>query len=155
MEGQILSKTFSDLDTLGIKLAKYFGVRFVIVTGDKRINENFARLHDIEFIHTFKSKYKALRNYIALNGWDIDDSEICYLGNDINDLDCIEAFYSIVPSKTTPRDIANRARACTEFGEPGHDFVRTILDSILVSKGITLDDKFEALKVLNKWNEES
>jgi len=151
MGGNILSKTFSDLDTLGIKLARYFGIRFVIITGDNRINTGFANTHKIDFIHTFKSKYVALREYIETNKLNINDDEVCYLGNDINDLDCLDAFYSIVPSKTTTNEVRRRATTSLFTADPGYNFVRTVLDMILAKKGITLDDKFKALQIINKW----
>lgn len=154
MEGQILSKSFCDLDTLGIKIARYFGIHFVVVTGDNRINSNFARLHKIDFLHTFKSKYDSLKEYIETNGWDIKDKEICYLGNDLNDFDCIQKFFSVVPYKSTPEDISRYAD-CIFPDEPGFGFVRAVIDNILRDKGITIEDKFKALQDLNKWNEKS
>jgi 3-deoxy-D-manno-octulosonate 8-phosphate phosphatase (KDO 8-P phosphatase) len=156
IQGTVISKPFSDLDTMGFSILKRLPPRITIqnlkrknpiviptitlVSGDSRINREFAADHSIpfEWTHT-NSKIDicmTILGYLFPEG--VTPHEVLYIGNDVNDLECLRSFTSACPSDALPYI----QKICDYVTERpgGKGAFREILDDMLFEKGVTLDD---------------
>lgn len=150
--GSLVSKSFSDLDSMGFSLARRLTIRFAanpsrnivvprinLVSGDNRVNEEFARVMGLPFYYTrTDSKIDICMQVLEREYKDITNSEVIFIGNDINDLECLRSFVSFCPSDALPY-IQKVCDVVTEAAG-GRGVFREIIDSVLFEKGVTLDD---------------
>lgn len=91
----VVGKEFYDKDLTALNYLKD-KYKIIFVSGDDRINREFARRKDIQFIHEFRSKKdKVLMELTKLN---LSPEEVIYVGDDLVDLECIKSLpYTICP----------------------------------------------------------
>lgn len=91
----------SRLDGMGISLAKKRGVEVLILSKEKNpVVSARANKLSIECIQGCDRKLQVLSEWLDTRGFHWDD--IVYVGDDINDLDCIQlAGFSVCPSNAT------------------------------------------------------
>lgn len=89
-------------DGIGIGLLKNAGYRLLILTREDNpvVRKRAAKL-DVEVIYGQRDKLSALKEWAASNA--LESKNIAYVGNDVNDLDCLKwAEFSFVPSDAHP-----------------------------------------------------
>jgi len=92
-------KRFSFYDVMGISLGKKAGLIFALISGeDNVLIDRFAEKMGITDVYKgCKDKAGALRSFAEKNGFQL--SEVCFMGDDINDLPALEiAGFSAAPA---------------------------------------------------------
>ena len=125
-------KRFSFLDVMGISIGRKAGLVFGLVTGEVTpFAELFAKKMSITELHIgCKEKAAALR--LIAERQAIPLKNICYIGDDINDLPAMElAGLSAAPANAHP-SVRNFAKLRLQ-NEGGGGAVRELVDYILVN----------------------
>ena len=138
LEGNVISKEFNDKDFTAIKRFKEKGLKVCFLTADDRVNRIVAKNRNIDFYYvremTKKNKVETLP-YLT-SKYKVTLDEIAYIGDDINDLEVLQAVgLSCMPSsspilhRTTPDIITQR--------KGGEGAFREFADFILCAQDIT------------------
>lgn len=91
-------KTFCDKDFSAIKKFKSAGVEVIFLSGDTNINESIAKNRSIDF-YASRGVCKSAFINIFKSTYNILPDEMCYVGDDIFDLNIMkEVGYSFCPS---------------------------------------------------------
>lgn len=134
-QGSYLRK-FSTKDSAGLLLLNYFKVKTIAITGDIS-KASLKRFKDLNI-----SVYSGIDDKLnlckaILNELGIPKNEVLYVGNDINDMNCLRFFdYSYCPSNS-PSYVKHEAKTVLE-GQPGNGFFRDVVEHYLKSTGISL-----------------
>jgi len=125
-------KRFSFLDVMAVSIGRKAGLVFGLITGeDTPFAERFARKMSIAELHTgCKEKAAALR--LIAERQAIPLGNICYIGDDVNDLPAMElAGVSAAPANAHPsvREFANLRLQ----SQGGGGAVRELVDYILAN----------------------
>jgi YrbI family 3-deoxy-D-manno-octulosonate 8-phosphate phosphatase len=126
------SKRFSFLDVMGISLGRKAGLVFGIITGeDTPFAERFAKKMAMAELHVgCKEKGKALQLISERQG--IPLSNICYVGDDVNDLPAMAlAGLSAAPANAHPT--VREAAGLRLQNHGGNGAVRELVDYILAN----------------------
>lgn len=135
-KGEML-KRFSIRDGMGVKLLRKAGIETAIITGEK--SENVRRRGEkLQLKHMylgFDDKAEHLPTVLEETGCTID--EVAYIGDDINDLDCIrtigELGLTAAPADALPSVSAAVHYRCKKSGGAGA--FREFADWILLFRG--------------------
>lgn len=127
-------KRFCFADITGIPLAKRAGLVIALISGESSdsgvaIVNRYAKKLKIEDVFTgCKDKAAALREFAGK--YNLDLSEICFMGDDINDLPAMElAGLTVAPANANP-SVLKKVDLITKL-EGGHGAVRELLDMII------------------------
>jgi YrbI family 3-deoxy-D-manno-octulosonate 8-phosphate phosphatase len=128
-DGDIM-KSFSTYDGMGVKLLREAGIPLIIITGeDTEIVTKRAKKLGIDFI--FQGENEKLRRLKEVcKELDITLDEVAYIGDDVNDLDVLQAVgISAMPPNSPILDQFNPDYLTTRCGGDGafRDFVDFIL----------------------------
>ena len=128
-DGDIM-KSFSTYDGMGVKLLREAGIPLIIITGeDTEIVTKRAQKLGIDFI--FQGENEKLRRLKEVcKELDITLDEVAYIGDDVNDLDVLQAVgISSMPPNSPILDQFNPDYLTTRCGGDGafRDFVDFIL----------------------------
>ncbi|WP_113928355.1 HAD-IIIA family hydrolase [Bacillus sp. P14.5] len=139
-------KSFNVKDGMGISLARYHGIQFAIITG--RQSKSVAiRARELNIDHVYQnisSKAEVLYELISI--LNISLNEVCYIGDDINDLPLI----NIVGLSFAPNDAVELVKDAAHHvigKNGGQGVVREAVDLILTKQ---TDYKQLVLEYLNK-----
>jgi 3-deoxy-D-manno-octulosonate 8-phosphate phosphatase (KDO 8-P phosphatase) len=142
-DGVEVAKFFNVKDGLGIKLLKLAGIKFGIITGraDKVVYKRCLDLGCDYIEMGVGDKAEVVKNII--NKENISKEEICYIGDDWNDVPVFE----LVGLSMTVADAPEEIKKKVDFVIPkrgGEGVIRYIVDELLKSKGIyeEIIDKF-------------
>jgi 3-deoxy-D-manno-octulosonate 8-phosphate phosphatase (KDO 8-P phosphatase) len=134
-------KRFSFSDVMGVSLAKRAGIVIALISGeDSPLVDRYAQKMQIQ--HVFKGcrdKAKALREFAA--GVDIELSDICFMGDDVNDLPAMK----IAGVAAAPSTSASDVLAFVDFiskSNGGNGAVRELIESVLLSRGVSAQDVY-------------
>ncbi|MBW2529009.1 MAG: N-acylneuraminate cytidylyltransferase [Deltaproteobacteria bacterium] len=130
-EGEALKK-FSTRDGMGLELVREAGVEVAILSGEaSAITRQRADKLSIEHVHLgVKDKLPVLRSLCAKLG--VDLSQVAYVGDDVNDLECLGAVgLSVCPADAAPAVASVVDRVLTKRGGAG--CVRELCDWLLSS----------------------
>lgn len=120
-------------DGLGINNLHSIGMRMLILSKEtNRVVRRRARKLRIEVIHGCDEKVAALTRWLRKNA--IDPSDCAYIGNDINDVECMK----LVGLAASPRDAHLRAHQNSQWiltCDGGHGAVREFADAVLGAHG--------------------
>jgi 3-deoxy-D-manno-octulosonate 8-phosphate phosphatase (KDO 8-P phosphatase) len=128
-------KRFCFADIMGVSLARRAGIEFALISGeDSPLVDRYAAKMQIG--HVFKGcrdKASALREFAASSG--IGLAEICYIGDDINDLPAMEiAGFSACPANAV-RDVLTKVKFISgSIG--GSGAVREVVDAIFMARSL-------------------
>lgn len=140
--GSTLRK-FSTKDSAGILFLNKLGIKTVAVTGDnssaskKRFNDLGVRIYSNE-----KNKLSLCK--MVLNDLNISAKDALYIGNDINDLECIK-FFQISYCPSTSPDYIRKFASNVLNTKPGDGFFRDVIEHYLVSQKISIEDLVTSL----------
>ncbi|MEK7409892.1 MAG: acylneuraminate cytidylyltransferase [Actinomycetota bacterium] len=120
-------------DGLGISNLHRIGIRMLILSKEtNRVVRHRARKLRVEVIHGCDEKAAALAVWLQKNA--IDQSDCAYVGNDINDVECMK----LVGLAASPRDAHPRAHQNSQWilaSHGGHGAIREFADAVLGAHG--------------------
>jgi 3-deoxy-D-manno-octulosonate 8-phosphate phosphatase (KDO 8-P phosphatase) len=127
-------KRFSYRDVMGVSLGRKAGLRFALISGeDSPLVDRFAAKMGIaDICKGCKDKASALRDFARKHGLDL--SEVCFMGDDVNDLGALEiAGLSAAPADAhaAVRDKVNKLMR----RNGGQGAVRELVDVLLAEQG--------------------
>lgn len=126
-------KRFSFRDVMGIARASRQGMIFALISGEKNgiVDRYAARLGIAHVWQGCKDKAAALREFAAAQSLEL--SEICFMGDDVNDLSAME----IAGFTAAPADAHESVLAVAKLvakRPAGQGAVRELLDFLMLSK---------------------
>jgi 3-deoxy-D-manno-octulosonate 8-phosphate phosphatase (KDO 8-P phosphatase) len=128
-------KRFHFSDIMGISLARRAGLEIALISGeDSPIVTRYAEKMNIEHVHKgIRDKAAALRQFSS--DVDIALENICFMGDDINDLPAmVIAGLSAAPGNANPAVLAKVNMRCTRAG--GDGAVRELIDAWLAARNL-------------------
>lgn len=138
-------KVFNGKDGMGINLGKKAGLRFCVITGRySQITTRRMKELGINTIHQGIHNKKEVLDKV-LNDLNLTYDNVCYIGDDINDMEVMKLSYFAACPNDSAKDILNIADYVSDFGG-GKGAVRDVIELILRN---TLDfDEF----ITNNYN---
>jgi 3-deoxy-D-manno-octulosonate 8-phosphate phosphatase (KDO 8-P phosphatase) len=127
-------KRFSFADVMGISLGMKAGLIFALISGESSpLVDRFAEKLGITDVHKgCKDKAFALQSFVQKNN--IALSEVCFMGDDVNDLPAIAlAGFSATPANA--HDSVKEKVILITKHSGGQGAVRELVDLILTKKG--------------------
>ncbi|MEK4566282.1 HAD-IIIA family hydrolase [Alkalihalobacillus sp. FSL R5-0424] len=126
-------KPFHTKDGMGISLAHYTGIKTVIITGRKS-EAVTKRAKELKISYVFQGIHDKLP---VLEGMmkelEINFDEVCYMGDDINDLPIMRKVgYAVAPNNAV-RIVKELAHSVTSL-PGGEGAVREMIDDLLVKE---------------------
>ena len=129
--GEEWKRRFSFTDIMGVSLARKNALRVALISGeDSPLVDRFALKMGITDIEkNSKDKAVALRSFAERHGLRL--SEICFMGDDVNDLGAMEiAGLAAAPASAVPGGAEEGGRSLRP-GTEGNGAVRELVDAIL------------------------
>lgn len=126
-------KRFSFADIMGVSLARKAGLTVTLISGeDTPLVDRFAeKLNLTDITKGCKDKATALRAFAARNSLLLE--EICFMGDDINDLAAMQlAGLGVAPADARPRVLETADMVTQAAG--GHGAVRELIDAVLAGQ---------------------
>lgn len=125
----IESVVCSRSDGLGVEMMRESGIRIMVLSREDNVVVKMrCEKLNVEFLHGVKTKLMFLKTWSSEH--QIPLSEICYIGNDVNDLECIKAVGLGLALRDSHREAKRSARlVIPRCG--GRGAVRLIADSLL------------------------
>lgn len=127
-------KRFSFTDIMGVSLARKAGLIVALISGeDSPLVDRFAAKMGItDVAKNCKDKAAALRSFAA--GRSLTLGEICFMGDDVNDLEAMEiAGFPAAPANAVRAAVQRAAFVATKDG--GRGAVRELVDAVLAFGG--------------------
>ncbi len=134
-------KRFCFADIMGISLARRAGFELALISGeDSPLVDRFAKKMQIRHvIKGSRDKATALREIAASAG--IELVEICYMGDDVNDLAAMQiAGFSAAPANAA-RDVLAHADFISK-SHGGNGAVRELVEELLAARGLRAHEVF-------------
>jgi 3-deoxy-D-manno-octulosonate 8-phosphate phosphatase (KDO 8-P phosphatase) len=123
-------KRFSFRDVMGVSRGRRAGLVFALISGeDSPLVDRYAQKLGISDVHKgCKDKASALRKFAAAHGFQL--SEVCFMGDDVNDLEALAtAGLSVVP--VDAHESARRIASLVMTRPGGQGAVRELVDLIV------------------------
>lgn len=134
-------KRFCFADIMGISLARRAGLKIGLISGENSpLVDRYAAKMQIEFVAKGRrDKAAALKEF----GEEINEElkNICYVGDDVNDVPAMAiAGVSIAPGNAS-RDAAAHAAMITK-NSGGNGAVREVIEALLAAQGLEMNEVF-------------
>ena len=132
-------KRFCFADVTGIPLAQKAGLVLALISGESSpagmaIVERYARKLKITDVYKgSRDKSAALRDFAGKHGLDL--SEVCFIGDDINDLPAMAIVGLSVAPPNAHSSVLGKASMITEH-KGGHGALREVLDLLLDGRSL-------------------
>jgi 3-deoxy-D-manno-octulosonate 8-phosphate phosphatase (KDO 8-P phosphatase) len=125
-------KRFSFADVMGVSLGRKAGLRFALISGENSpVVDRFAEKMGITDVYTgCKDKANALRAFVEKH--DLDLSQACFMGDDVNDLAAM-ALAGLAVAPASAHQLVRHAAALVTHHLGGDGAVRELID-ILVAR---------------------
>lgn len=128
-------KRFCFADIMGLSLARRAGLALGLISGENSplVDRYAAKMHIAFVVKNCHDKASALRDFAASAR--VEMREICYMGDDVNDLAAME----IAGVSAAPSDAMREAREIADIvtEKPGgNGAVREVVDVILAAKNL-------------------
>jgi 3-deoxy-D-manno-octulosonate 8-phosphate phosphatase (KDO 8-P phosphatase) len=126
-------KRFSFSDVMGVSLAKKAGLIVALISGeDSPLTDRYAGKMGIQDVEkNCKDKARAVQAFSERRGLVL--SEICFMGDDVNDCGAMEITgFSAAPADANPVALAKAALVTSRNG--GHGAVRELVDALLTAR---------------------
>jgi 3-deoxy-D-manno-octulosonate 8-phosphate phosphatase (KDO 8-P phosphatase) len=134
-------KRFCFADIMGISLARRAGLKIGLISGeDSSLVDRYAVKMKIEFMSKgCRDKASALRDFATAAA--VELSQICYMGDDVNDLPAMEiAGLSAAPANAAGIVLAHANLVAKSPG--GNGAVRDLVDAVFLAQGLDSQDVF-------------
>ena len=128
-------KRFCFADIMGVSLARRAGLELALISGeDSPLVDRYAQKMLIRHvIKGCRDKAAALREFAAAVG--IDLAEICFMGDDVNDLPAMQIAGLAAAPANAAADVLARADFVAK-STGGNGAVRELMEAILVARGL-------------------
>jgi len=126
-------KRFSFADIMGISLARRHGFILALISGEDSplVDRYAAKMRIADVTKGCRDKAAALREFARRN--DLDLAEICFVGDDVNDLPAMSICgLSAAPADARPAVLAKVDFAATSPG--GHGAVRELIEALFSAR---------------------
>jgi len=123
-------KSFSFYDVMGISLGRKAGLIFALISGEDNalIDRYASKMGIVDIYKGNKDKGTALRSFADKYGFLL--SEVCFMGDDINDLPALElAGLSVAPA-SAHEDVKKKVMLIMQHNG-GQGAVRELVDLVL------------------------
>lgn len=134
-------KRFSFSDIMGLSLARRAGLHLALISGENSplVDRYATKMHISHVFKGCRDKATALREFSSAT--QIALGEICFMGDDVNDLPAMQiAGFSAAPAGAA-RDVLSAVNfISTNSG--GQGAVRELVEAILSARGISVPDLF-------------
>lgn len=134
-------KRFSFADSMGVSLAQRAGLVLALISGENSplVDRYAAKMH-IQFIFKgCRDKATALRDFARAA--QVELSEVCFMGDDVNDLPAMQiAGFSAAPANAVEDVLSQVTLRTRALG--GNGAVRELVDAILTAKDLRPLDVF-------------
>jgi 3-deoxy-D-manno-octulosonate 8-phosphate phosphatase (KDO 8-P phosphatase) len=126
-------KRFSFRDVMGISRGRQAGLVFALISGeDSPLVDRFALKMGITDVYKgIKDKASALRSFAQDH--DLDLSDVCFMGDDVNDVSALEIAGLAAAPADAHESVMSKARIVTHC-RAGKGAVRELIDLLLVSR---------------------
>ncbi len=134
-------KRFCFADIMGVSLARRAGFALALISGeDSPLVDRYARKLLIQnVVKGCRDKAGALREFAASSALEL--SEICFIGDDVNDLFAMQiSGFSAAPANANPLVLNEVDFVATKPG--GNGAVRELVDALLVAHGLRAQEVF-------------
>ena len=124
------SKRIAFADIMGISLGRRAGLSFAFVSGEggPGLDQIAAKFGVSEVYGSCKDKAAAVRDFAARH--DLELAEICFIGDDVNDVPALEICgLAVAPAGALPAALAIASMVTSRAG--GGGAVREVLDHLL------------------------
>ena len=124
------SKRVSFADIMGVSLGRRAGLHFALVSGESgpSLDQIAAKFGVLDVYGGCTDKAAALREFASRH--DVDLDEVCFIGDDVNDLPAFELCgLAVAPADAQPAALARAALVTTRSGGAGA--VREVVDALL------------------------
>ncbi len=135
--------TCSKSDSLGLTKLRSYDVKMLVVSKEtnRAVSQRCLKL-GIDYLIGVDNKMEAVKQYIAAHDIDYDKSKTVYIGNDINDLDCMVYMgMGVCPADAYP-EVKKQAFIVLEHNG-GNGAVRELCDLITEEKERCLQQSFQ------------
>jgi 3-deoxy-D-manno-octulosonate 8-phosphate phosphatase (KDO 8-P phosphatase) len=134
-------KRFGFADIMGVSLARRAGLVLALISGeDSPLVDRYAeKMHISHVVKGCRDKAAALQEFATVAG--LEPAQICYMGDDVNDLPAMRiAGFSAAPANAV-RDVLSHADfIATRAG--GNGAVRELVEAILAAQGLQASQVF-------------
>jgi 3-deoxy-D-manno-octulosonate 8-phosphate phosphatase (KDO 8-P phosphatase) len=134
-------KRFCFADIMGLSLARRAGLELALISGENSplVDRYAEKLHIRHVTKGCRDKAAALRAFAAAAGLDL--AEICFIGDDVNDLPAMAiAGYCAAPANAA-RDVLARVNFIAK-NPGGNGAVRELIEALLAAQGLSAQDVF-------------
>lgn len=134
-------KRFCFADIMGVSLARRAGLILALISGENSplVDRYADKLLIRHVVKGCRDKATALREFAVVAG--INLTEICFMGDDVNDLPAMAiAGLSAAPANASGVVLARAGFVCKALG--GNGAVRELMDAILNARGLTAQEVF-------------
>ncbi|MGD0734025.1 MAG: HAD hydrolase family protein [Terracidiphilus sp.] len=134
-------KRFCFADIMGLSLARRAGFQLALISGeDSPLVDRLAqKLLIRHVVKGCRDKASALRDFAATSSLEL--TEICFMGDDINDLGAMRiAGYSAAPSNASPQVLDEADFIAKNPG--GNGAVRELVEALLAAQGLRVQEVF-------------
>jgi len=124
------SKRVSFADIMGVSMGRRAGLHFAFMSGESgpSLDQVASKFGVLEVYRGCKDKAAALREFALRH--DVGLDEVCFIGDDVNDLPAFEVCgLSVAPADAQPAALAKAAFVTTRPG--GRGSVREVVDALL------------------------
>jgi 3-deoxy-D-manno-octulosonate 8-phosphate phosphatase (KDO 8-P phosphatase) len=135
-------KRFCFADIMGVSLARRAGITLALISGENSplVDRYAEKMLISHVVKNCRDKAVALRNFSAETK--IPLTEICFMGDDVNDLAALAlAGFSAAPANASPV-VLERVQFIAKAGG-GNGAVRELVDAILAAQGLTAEEVFK------------
>jgi 3-deoxy-D-manno-octulosonate 8-phosphate phosphatase (KDO 8-P phosphatase) len=134
-------KRFCFADIMGVSLARRAGLILALISGENStlVDRYAEKMHIGHVVKGCRDKAGALRDFAAAAG--VKLSEVCFIGDDINDLPAMAiAGFSAAPANAASV-VLERANFVAK-APGGNGAVRELMDALLAAKGLSAEAVF-------------
>jgi len=127
------TKSFHFADVMGISLARKAGFIFCLISAEESplVDRLAAKLKIDDIYKGWKDKGEALKAFA--NTRDLDLEEVCYMGDDINDLPALE-IAGLAAAPANAQDVVRLKVKLVTQRSGGQGAVRELLDGLMAKK---------------------
>jgi 3-deoxy-D-manno-octulosonate 8-phosphate phosphatase (KDO 8-P phosphatase) len=134
-------KRFCFADIMGISLARRAGFILALISGENSplVDRYAEKMLIRHVIKGCRDKAAALRDFAVAAG--VELTEICFMGDDINDLPAMAiAGFAAAPANAATAVLERANFVAKALG--GHGAVRELMDALLAVRGLTAQEVF-------------
>lgn len=132
-------KRFCFVDVMGLSLARRAGLKLALISGEDSplVDRYAAKMHIQHIVKACRDKATALRDFAESSSLGL--SEVCFMGDDINDLPAMKiAGFSAAPANAVA-DVLAQADFVAK-GSGGNGAARELVEALFKARGLSTQE---------------